>query len=98
MPNDESRFGAERWNRLRVEITEMAMDYVNGLIDDLLADRGVPPGNVPITDPLREYTRLLALRDMGSQHFWGNPLAQRRLAQLEAQFGQTPAQQPAPFP
>ena len=98
MPNDESRFGGARWNRLAAEIKEMAMAHTRSLIADLLADGGVPPGNVPVASAQQEYTRLLALRAMGSPHFWDNPLAQRRLAELEGRFGPGAPTPLSPFP
>ena len=93
----EHRFGSRRWNRLLGEIEDWAQDTMYGLVEELQAD-GPPPGTVAITDPVQEYTRLLALRNFNSPLFWGNPAAQQRLAELEAQYGPEPAVPERPFP
>lgn len=100
MSADENRLSGKRWNRITSDGVKWYRQQVDRLKEELLAD-GYPPFSVPAS-PQVQYQNLVAMKQAGDPRYWSDPRAQKRLTELEAQFGvATPAGPlgpPGPYP
>jgi len=83
-----SSLAAEFWGDVQDELERRSVATFKFLVRELMTN-GYPPGSKPVPEH-QEYMRLAELKLKGDPMFFGSPLAQQRLAELEMRYGPVP--------